>query len=158
MGNPLRRSISRAGLLVDDPPQAAPVTMLTWTAVPNHPNRVQVVVPKGQAPRVYNLIMNDATGCATLLPKAITMTADLTVTIKSIVPPFGCTGTGKSSGEDRNHEMDYSPGVLFVLTITASASAQDAPAPPPAKSEGRGAFVRDDKAIDEGWPERSARR
>jgi hypothetical protein len=31
--------------------QAGPITQLDWAAVPNHPNRVQVVVPKSQAPR-----------------------------------------------------------------------------------------------------------
>jgi hypothetical protein len=69
--------------------QAQPVTTLTWAAVPNHPNRVQVVVPKDQPAGVYDLMLNDATGCQTLLAKALTVTANLEVTLKSIAPSFG---------------------------------------------------------------------
>jgi hypothetical protein len=96
--------------------QAAPVTMLTWTAVPNHPNRVQVVVPSGQAPGVYDLIMNDATGCFTVLPNAITVTADLTVTIKSIVPPFGFTGSETSVNILRDKAAVAPANKPFVAT------------------------------------------
>jgi hypothetical protein len=71
--------------------QAAPVTVLPWTAVPNHPNRVQVVVPKGQMPGVYDLHMLDATGCSASLPMAITVTADLTITLEDVQPSFGYT-------------------------------------------------------------------
>jgi hypothetical protein len=96
--------------------QVAPVTTLTWTAVPNHPNRVQVVVPKGQAPGVYDLIMNDATGCQTVLPNAVTVTADLTVTIKSIVPPFGFTGTETSVNILRDKAAAPPANKPFVAT------------------------------------------
>jgi hypothetical protein len=96
--------------------QVAPVTTLTWTAVPNHPNRVQVVVPKGQAPGVYDLIMNDATGCQTVLPNAVTVTADLTVTIKSIVPPFGFTGTETSVNILRDKAAPAPGNKPFVAT------------------------------------------
>ncbi|MEP7122121.1 MAG: kelch repeat-containing protein, partial [Byssovorax sp.] len=96
--------------------QAAPITMLTWTAVPNHPNRVQVVVPKGQAPGVYDLIMNDATGCSTILPNAVTVTADLTVTVKSIIPPFGFTGSETSVNILRDKAAPAPANKPFIAT------------------------------------------
>ncbi len=71
--------------------QAAPVTVLDWAPVPNYPNRVQVVVPTGQTPGMYDLYINDATGCSTALPQAITVTEELTVSIDSVQPPFGYT-------------------------------------------------------------------
>ncbi len=70
---------------------AMPVTQLQWNAVPNYPNRVQVVIPLNQPPGVYDLYMNDATGCSTVLQQAITVTDSLEVTIKSVQPPFGYT-------------------------------------------------------------------
>jgi len=69
--------------------QAGPVTTLAWAAVPNHPNRVQVVLPQGQAPGTYDLRLTDAVSCQTVLPDALRVTADLTVTVKAVVPPFG---------------------------------------------------------------------
>jgi hypothetical protein len=69
--------------------QAAPVTTLGWAAVPGHPNRVQVILPQGQAPGTYDLRLTDAVGCQTLLPDALRVTADLTVTVRALVPPFG---------------------------------------------------------------------
>lgn len=70
----------------------SPVTALDYNTVPNHPNRVQAVVPQGTAPGAYDLQVNDATGCATILPNAITVTSTLSVGLKSVIPPFGYTG------------------------------------------------------------------
>lgn len=73
--------------------QLSPVTQLTWVAVPGHPNRGQVVIPKNQAPGQYDLTLTDSTTCSTSLSKAITVTSDLSVHVKSIDPPFGWTSS-----------------------------------------------------------------
>jgi hypothetical protein len=70
----------------------APVTTLTVTGtVPGHPNRLQAIVPQGQAAGVYDLHLVDATLCPTVLPNAITVTSTLSVALKSVIPPFGWT-------------------------------------------------------------------
>lgn len=66
-----------------------PVTQLQFNTVAGHPNRVQAIVPEGQAAGVYDLRVNDATGCSTILPSAITVTGTLSVAVKSVIPPFG---------------------------------------------------------------------
>ncbi len=68
-------------------------TQLTPTAVPGHPNRVQVVIPVGQAVGAYDLYVDDATTCPSVLPNAITVTATTTVSIKSVTPGFGWQGS-----------------------------------------------------------------
>lgn len=70
----------------------SPVTQLQYNTVPNHPNRVQAIVPQGTAPGAYDLRVDDATGCSTVLPNAITVTDTLSVAVESVVPPFGYTG------------------------------------------------------------------
>lgn len=67
----------------------SPVTELVTAPVVGHPNRVQVIVPEGQASGSYDLWLNDATGCQTVLPKAVTVTGALNVALKSVVAPFG---------------------------------------------------------------------
>ena len=74
----------------------APATTLTSSVVPGHPNRAQVVVPSGLAPGLYDLHVNDGTGCPTVLPQAITVTATLSVALRAVVPPFGATATETS--------------------------------------------------------------
>ena len=78
--------------------QSSPVTVLTTTAVAGHANRFQATIPKGQAPGVYDLIVEDtnAGGCIATLPKALTVTKDLTITLKNVVPPFGWTSSETS--------------------------------------------------------------
>ncbi|HRI65443.1 MAG TPA: IPT/TIG domain-containing protein [Polyangium sp.] len=73
--------------------QTMPITQLQWNPVPMYPNRVQVVIPKDQPPGSYDLFMNDATGCSTVLQQALTITDKLEVSIKSVQPPFGYTQT-----------------------------------------------------------------
>jgi hypothetical protein len=68
-----------------------PVTKLAFNTVPTHPNRLQAIVPKDQAPGVYDVTLKDNSGCFATLPKAFTVTKDLTVTLKNVVPPFGWT-------------------------------------------------------------------
>ena len=69
-----------------------PVTTLDDTAVAGHPNRRQATVKSGQAAGQYDLKLTDSTACSAILPKAITVVSDLTVSIKNVVPPFGWTG------------------------------------------------------------------
>ena len=69
----------------------SPVTQLAFNTVVGHPNRLQAIVPLGQAPGVYDLILNDHTGCQSIFPNAITVTATTTVTIQKVRPPFGVT-------------------------------------------------------------------
>ncbi|MFO0758316.1 MAG: hypothetical protein U0359_17620 [Byssovorax sp.] len=71
--------------------QIMPVTQLAWNPVPGHPNRVQAIVPIGQAPGTYDVTLKDASGCFASLPAAIVVTQDLTVSVKSVNPPFGAT-------------------------------------------------------------------
>jgi hypothetical protein len=56
-----------------------------------YPNRVQAIVPKGQAPGEYDVTLQDDSGCMATLPKGLRVTDQNTVTITSIVPPFGWT-------------------------------------------------------------------
>ena len=69
--------------------QPGPVTNLTFNAVAGHPNRLQAIVPLGQAPGVYDLALSDSTGCGSVLPMAITVTATTSVTLDHVTPPFG---------------------------------------------------------------------
>jgi hypothetical protein len=96
--------------------QAAPVTVLTWTAVPNHPNRVQIVVPKDQPPGVYDLSMADATGCSANLPNAITVTADLTITLAEVRPGFGWTSAETAVSIFRDKAAPAPADKPFVAT------------------------------------------
>jgi hypothetical protein len=72
--------------------QTAQSTQLAFIEnVPNHPNRVQATVPKGQAPGTYDVTLKDDSGCFATLPKGLVVTDQLTVTLKSIAPSFGWT-------------------------------------------------------------------
>ena len=68
------------------------MTSLTFSNVAGHPNRIQAVVPAGQAPGVYDLTLEDGLHCPTTLPNALTVTNTTTVTLAKVVPPFGGTG------------------------------------------------------------------
>jgi hypothetical protein len=93
-----------------------PVTQLNWNSVPGHPNRVQVIVPQGQAPGVYDLRLNDATGCSTVLPGALTVTATLSVALASVVPPFGWNQEETSVTILRNKTPPMGMTAPFVAT------------------------------------------
>jgi hypothetical protein len=71
---------------------AAPVTTLVDAPVAGHVNRRQATIPKDQPAGDYDLKLQDSTACSALLPKAVKVVSDLTVTIKNVVPPFGWTG------------------------------------------------------------------
>ncbi len=53
------------------------------------PNRADAVVPMGTPPGVYDVTVVDSNGCTATLPGALTVTADLTVSICGIDPTFG---------------------------------------------------------------------
>lgn len=57
------------------------------TAVDN--NRADAIVPMGTAPGVYDVTVVDANGCTATLAGALTVTADLTVSVCAIDPTFG---------------------------------------------------------------------
>ena len=99
--------------------QAAPVTTLGWAPVANHPNRVQVIVPVGQAAGTYDLMMNDATGCQTILVGALTVTATLEVTIKDVAPSFGYVGSETAVTIDRDKAAAPPANKPFVATPRA---------------------------------------
>jgi hypothetical protein len=52
-------------------------------------NRADAIVPMGTAPGVYDVTVIDANGCSATLPGALTVTADLTVSVCAIDPAFG---------------------------------------------------------------------
>lgn len=72
---------------------SAPMTSLAPIAVPGHPNRVQVVIPAGQATGAYDLYLDDSTSCPSVLPNALTVTSTTTVALRSVTPGFGWTGS-----------------------------------------------------------------
>jgi hypothetical protein len=67
-------------------------TQLQYNTVQDHPNRVQAIVPSGTAPGSYDLTLKDNSGTTTL-KNALTVTATLSVTLKSLTPPFGPTAS-----------------------------------------------------------------
>lgn len=58
---------------------------------PNHPNRVQAVVPKGTAAGTYNVTLTDAANCPQTLVGGLVITGQTSVTLSRVVPPFGWT-------------------------------------------------------------------
>ncbi len=91
-------------------------TPLTPIAVPGHPNRVQVVIPVGQAVGAYDLYLNDATNCPTILPNAISVTDRTTVSVKSVVPGFGWTGSSTAVAIQRDAAAPAPNDAPFVAT------------------------------------------
>ncbi|HEX7840343.1 MAG TPA: hypothetical protein VF469_22850, partial [Kofleriaceae bacterium] len=57
------------------------------------PNRLQAIVPSGQAPGSYDLALEDGLHCPTILPAAFTVTNTTTVTLKDVVQPFGAAAS-----------------------------------------------------------------
>jgi hypothetical protein len=92
--------------------QSSPVTVLQTNTVPDHANRLQAVVPTGQAPGAYDLLVKDSSGCGTQLANALTVTGTLTVTLKSVTPPFGATNSDTA---------------VTILRDTSAASPANAP-------------------------------
>jgi hypothetical protein len=73
--------------------QAMPVTTLTpIPPLPEHPNRVQAILPTTQEAGTYDITFKDSSGCFATLPKALVVTKDVVVTLKSVDSPFGASG------------------------------------------------------------------
>jgi hypothetical protein len=68
-----------------------PVTKLTvLPADPKFPNRAQAIVPKNTPAGKYDVYLLDSSGCpAAPLPGGLTITDQLTITLKGVLPPFG---------------------------------------------------------------------
>jgi hypothetical protein len=94
----------------------APVTTLTANPVPGHPNRVQVVIPEAQPPGAYDLQLDDATGCSTILPSAITVTSTLSLALQAVIPPFGFNAEETSVNILRNKTPPAGMTAPFVAT------------------------------------------
>ncbi len=104
--------------------QAAPVTQLAFNPVVGHPNRLQAIVPIGQPAGVYDLMLADSTGCASMLAEAITVTDTTTVTLKNVSPPFGASATDTaiqvfrdtSAAAPNDHRMIETPRMFLNPT------------------------------------------
>jgi hypothetical protein len=71
--------------------QTGPLTILDFNFDPNHANRIQAIIPAGQTPAVYDVIVEDDVGCVAELGEGVTVTDTLTVALQRIIPPFGWT-------------------------------------------------------------------
>ena len=96
--------------------QASPETTLATTAVPNKSNRLQATVPASQAPGVYDIIVSDGTGCTTRLEKGLTVTDMVTLSLKSVVPPFGPTAESTNVTIFRDTAAAAPANVQFAAT------------------------------------------
>jgi large repetitive protein len=108
--------------------QTSPATTLAWNPVANHPNRVQVVLPAGQAPGTYDLRLTDAVGCQTVLSQALQVTSTLSVSLKAVAPPFGDASAYTSISVTRDtsaaapadHPFVATPGLFLNPTNPAA--------------------------------------
>jgi hypothetical protein len=99
--------------------QSSPQTILTTQPVTGHTNRFSALVPKGQAQGVYDLVLQDPSGCMSAIDKAITVTSDLTITMKNVAPPFGAT-TSETDITIFRDTAAVAPGdYKFIATPTA---------------------------------------
>jgi hypothetical protein len=69
--------------------QPTTLTQLDASLVSGTANRIQATVPVGQAPGTYDVIVNDNTGCQTVLREGLTVTSDLSVDMGTVADPFG---------------------------------------------------------------------
>jgi hypothetical protein len=106
--------------------QTSPQTILTTQPVAGHADRFSALVPKGQAPGVYDLVLNDPSGCMTAIVKAITVTSDLTITMKNVVPPFGATTSETDITIFRDTAAPPPGDYKFVATPTAFLNPHNA--------------------------------
>src|SRR5206468_8367808 len=68
----------------------AGIDLVAVVAVDN--NRADAVVPKDTPPGIYDVTVIDANGCTATLSGALTVTADITVSVCAIDPGFGYNG------------------------------------------------------------------
>jgi hypothetical protein len=90
------RPLPADGAVVIRPSGGGAETKLSPRDVPGYVNRVQVTIPKDQAAGEYDLTLKDSSGCFATLPKAVKVVSDKTVTMRSVVLPFGYTGEDTS--------------------------------------------------------------
>ncbi len=69
--------------------EISPETELDATLVSGRDNRIQATVPNGTDPGEYDIIVNDDTGCRTVLDDGLVVTDDLSIEIANVVDPFG---------------------------------------------------------------------
>lgn len=75
-------------VLVDD---SGAETGLEFTPDPDHPNRVNAIVPSGLADGAYDVVIRDSVGCEAGLPDGISATGTTGLTVSAIDPPFAWT-------------------------------------------------------------------
>lgn len=66
-------------------------TVVDHTFDPARPGRLQILVPAGTAPGEYDILLDDDSECEARLTGGLSVTADLTVSVSAVDPPFGWT-------------------------------------------------------------------
>src|SRR5262245_57656523 len=67
---------------------ATPIT-LDAALAPGKTTQIQATVPAGTAPGEYDMAVNDGSGCAAVMTRAITVTNNLSIGTGVVSPPFG---------------------------------------------------------------------
>lgn len=71
--------------------ETTPQTELDSALVAGTSNRIQATVPAGQAAGSFDVMVNDNTGCQTVLEAGLSVTSDLSIDLASVTDPFGYT-------------------------------------------------------------------
>jgi hypothetical protein len=98
--------------------EVSPETELDAELVPGRDNRVQATVPTGTEPGSYDIIVNDDTGCRTLLEEGLVVTDDLSIEIANVVDPFGYTATSTAVTVFRDGGSEFEPTPRAFLNPT----------------------------------------
>lgn len=69
-----------------------PPMMLTFAPASNHPERPNAIVPAATPPGIYDVIVEDSSGCPTRLTAGLRVTDTTTLELTGILPSFGWTG------------------------------------------------------------------
>ena len=104
---------------------AAPVDLI-FSLAPGHPDRPVAVVPRNTPPGVYDVLLSDQTGCPARLDSALTITANTTLVLTGVSPPFGWTGsatdiTVSASNGAPSPGFGPVPGVYLTPSMTQSS-------------------------------------
>ncbi len=105
--------------------ELSPEVQLDAELVSGRNNRIQATVPDGQDPGVYDVVVNDDTGCRTVLEAGLTVTDNLSIDIQGVVDPFGYTAasTAVSIFRDDGDDFEATPRVFLN---PADGSSDDA--------------------------------
>lgn len=103
-------------------------SVIEWSPVVDRPNRIQFLVPEGQAEGSYDLRLTDGMGCETQLADAFEVTASTSITIASVEPPFADVAVYTSIQILR----DTSTGDAFAATPRVFLNPTNATAETPA--------------------------